>query len=149
MSFVVREGLTRSNDQEDDMSQIKTSNHITGLGTVGVPVADQERAVAFYRDKLGFEVRMDAPYGEGERWVEVAPRGAPTTLALVQSHDGYPAGIDTGLRLSTTDALADHSALRAAGVDADAEVIPYPVPMFVFRDPDGNVLYIVERPAEA
>jgi catechol 2,3-dioxygenase-like lactoylglutathione lyase family enzyme len=122
---------------------------ITRLSHATIWVLDQDEALAFYRDKLGFEVRMDAPYGEGERWVEVAPRGAPTTLALVQSHDGYPAGIDTGLRLSTTDALADHSALRAAGVDADAEVIPYPVPMFVLRDPDGNVLYIVERPAEA
>jgi hypothetical protein len=61
--------------------------------------------------------------------------------------EGSPAGIDTGVRLTTGDAYADHATLKAAGVDVDAEVLPQPVPMFTFRDPDGNRLYVVERPA--
>jgi len=128
------------------MTMAKT--HITDVGTVGIPVADQERALTFYRDTLGFEVRMDGTFGEGMRWIEVAPPGATTSLALAKAGDGLPAGVDTGVRLSTADARADHSALRDLGVDVDAEIIPFPVPMFTFRDPDGNRLYVVERSAE-
>ena len=48
---------------------------ITQLGRVMVPVADQDAAIAFYIDKLGFSLAADVPYGDGERWVEVAPPG--------------------------------------------------------------------------
>jgi catechol 2,3-dioxygenase-like lactoylglutathione lyase family enzyme len=123
-----------------------TTTHIRDVGTVGVPVSDQDRAVAFYRDKLGFEVRMDGSFGEGQRWIEIAPPGASTTIALVASGEDNPTGIDTGLRLTTDDAAADHATLRDRGVDVDEEVIPFPVPMFTMRDADANRLYIVERP---
>jgi catechol 2,3-dioxygenase-like lactoylglutathione lyase family enzyme len=129
-----------------DMSGTEGMTRITEVGTIGVPVTDQDRALEFYLEKLGFETRIDASYGEGERWVEVAPPGATTTIALVRSREGDPIGIDTQVRFSTENAEADHAALRARGVDADAEVMPYPVPMFSFRDPDGNRLLIVERP---
>ena len=128
------------------MSKTEMRTHITGVGTIGVPVIDQDRSLAFYVEMLGFETRMDAPFGEGQRWIEVAPPGSATTIALAQARDGFPAGVDTGLRLSTEDAAADHAALRERGVDVDPEIIPYPVPMFTFRDPDGNRLYVVERP---
>jgi catechol 2,3-dioxygenase-like lactoylglutathione lyase family enzyme len=119
---------------------------ITQVGTVGIPVTDQDRALAFYGSVLGFETRMDLAYGEGERWIEVAPPGASTSIALVRASGDRPAGVDTGVRLTTADAEADHAALRAAGVDADGELLRYPVPMFAFRDPDGNRLILVERP---
>jgi catechol 2,3-dioxygenase-like lactoylglutathione lyase family enzyme len=128
------------------MSTTETATHITDVGTVGIPVADQDRALEFYRDKLGFETRMDGSFGQGLRWIEVAPPHATTTIALVQSDESHPTGIDTGVRLSSEDAAADHLALRARGVDVDAEIIPYPVPMFTLRDPDANRLYLVERP---
>jgi hypothetical protein len=54
-------------------------------------------------------------------------------------------GIDTQVRLTTRDAAADHATLRARGVDADTEIMRYPVPMFVFRDADGNRFRIVQR----
>ena len=127
------------------MSETKTSTRITQVGTIGVPVADQDRALAFYLEKLGFEKRIDVPYGKGERWVEVAPPGAATTIALVRAREGDPTGIDTQVRFTTKDAEADHAALRARGVDVDPEVMRYPVPMFVFRDAEGNRLRIVER----
>jgi catechol 2,3-dioxygenase-like lactoylglutathione lyase family enzyme len=113
---------------------------ISQIWTVGVPVKDQDRALEFYTGKLGFEKRLDASYGEGQRWVEVGPPGGATTIALVQSDS---AGVDTQVRLTTNDAAAFHAALRAEGVDAD-DLIPYPVPMFPFRDADGNGLIIVE-----
>jgi catechol 2,3-dioxygenase-like lactoylglutathione lyase family enzyme len=130
------------------MDMTATTSHITQLGTVGIPVADQDRALAFYCDTLGFQTRMDVAFGEGERWVEVAPEGAATSIALVRPSDGSSTGIDTRVRLTTQDAAADHARLRDLGVDVDAELIPYPVPMFTFRDPDGNRLYIVERPRD-
>lgn len=81
--------------------------------TVALPVTDQDRAVEFYVGQLGFEKRRDVPFGPGVRWIEVAPPGAVTTIALV------PPGMPTGVRLATQDAEADHDSLRASGVDTD------------------------------
>jgi catechol 2,3-dioxygenase-like lactoylglutathione lyase family enzyme len=127
------------------MANTKAMTHITDVRTVGIPVADQEVALAFYVGKLGFEKGIDAQFGEGERWVEVAPPGASTTIALVHSRPGEPRGIDTGVRFTSEDVAADHAQLQGLGVDVDADVIPYPVAMFSFRDADGNRLVIVGR----
>jgi lactoylglutathione lyase len=118
---------------------------IVDVRTVGIPVADQDRALEFYVEKLGFAKRLDVPFGDGKRWIEVAPPRATTTIALVPSHEGVPAGVETGIRFTTQDADADNADLRARGVDAD-EVLRWPgaPPMFAFRDQDGNGLEIVE-----
>lgn len=114
---------------------------ITDVRTVAIPVADQQRARDFYAGALSFETRLEVPLGGG-RWVELAPAGATTSIALVT---GAATGVDTGIRFTTTDAAADHQALRDAGVDVD-ELLSYPgvPPMFSFRDPDGNRLYVVQ-----
>jgi catechol 2,3-dioxygenase-like lactoylglutathione lyase family enzyme len=120
--------------------------HITEIGTVIVPVGDQDKALEFYVGTLGFEKRLDAPFGPSGRWIEVAPVGAATTIALVPRQDGDSSGV---VSFTTTNADADHEALRARGVDADPEVMrmgEYVPPMFTFRDPDGNRFRIVERP---
>ncbi len=129
---------------ETHMSQRQLAP-ITGVRTVGIPVTDQDRALAFYAGTLGFETRLDMPMGGGRRWIEVAPVGAPVSLALEESHDGHPAGVETGVRLTTADVDATHAAMRSAGVDAD-EVLRWPgvPPMFAFRDQDGNGLEVVE-----
>jgi catechol 2,3-dioxygenase-like lactoylglutathione lyase family enzyme len=118
---------------------MRGTTRITGVGTVGVPVTDQDRAVEFYVGQLGFEKRRDMPFGDG-RWIEVAPPGATTTIALV------PAGVPAGIRLMTEDAGTDHADLRSRGVDTDPEVmrIPDAPAMFSVRDPDGNTLILVE-----
>ena len=61
-----------------------TPTTVTNLGVVMFTVADQDAAIAFYRDRLGWEVRGDTAFGEnGEhRWVEVAPPGSTARLAL-------------------------------------------------------------------
>jgi catechol 2,3-dioxygenase-like lactoylglutathione lyase family enzyme len=127
------------------VTTLKRKTAIQEVRTVGVPVTDQDRALAFYTDVLGFETKMDFRFGAGERWVEVAPPGGSTTIALMQSEpDGV--GVNTQVRLQSEDAGADHATLLAHGVDADRELIQYPVQMFSFRDPDGNRLVIVGRP---
>jgi catechol 2,3-dioxygenase-like lactoylglutathione lyase family enzyme len=129
------------------LAETETKTRITQVGTVIVPVSDQDRALEFYLDKLGFEKRTDVPYGEGERWVEVAPSGAATTIALVPPREGEPTGIETRVGFTTEDIDADHADLRARGVDVDEAVMrmgdPVP-PMFFFRDPDGNRFLIVQ-----
>jgi catechol 2,3-dioxygenase-like lactoylglutathione lyase family enzyme len=126
----------------------KTATRIKKVGTVVVPVSDSDRAIRFYTETLGFEKRMDVPFGEDYRWVEVAPAGAVTTIAIVPPPPGKPSGdTETGIALHTDDIDADHADLKAAGVDVDPEVSrmgdPVP-PLFWFRDPDGNTLMVVE-----
>jgi catechol 2,3-dioxygenase-like lactoylglutathione lyase family enzyme len=121
---------------------------IDRVGRVAVPVGDQDRALQFYTGKLGFSVTSDVAYADGSyRWVEVAPPGGGTTLAIVPPRPGGPIGIDTNVILTTVDVDAAHAALRDNGVDVDAEVSrmgdPVP-PMFWFRDQDENTLLLVE-----
>jgi catechol 2,3-dioxygenase-like lactoylglutathione lyase family enzyme len=129
------------------MAETTTRTHITQVGTVMVPVSNQDQALEFYIDTLGFEKRADTPYGAGDRWVEVAPEGAATTIALVPPREGDAVGIETRVGFTTEDVEADHASLTARGVDVDAEVMrlgdPVP-PMFFFRDPDGNSFLIVQ-----
>jgi catechol 2,3-dioxygenase-like lactoylglutathione lyase family enzyme len=119
---------------------------IDNVRAVGVPVTDQDRALEFYVHTLGFTKQMDAPIEQfGGRWIEVAPHGSATTIALTPAHEKAPAGVDTGIRFTTADAATLHAELSARGVDVDEllhwEGVP---PMFDFRDPDGNVLYVSE-----
>ena len=111
-------------------------NHFTGIRTVGVPVTDQDRAVTFYTETLGFELLMDAPLPQfGGRWIVVAP-----------ASEENPAGVDTGIRLSSPDAPAAHKHFLAEGIDT-GELLEWPgvPPMFSLRDQDGNRLYVSQE----
>ena len=126
----------------------KTATRINKVGTVVIPVSDQDRAIDFYVGTLGFDKRADVPFGDGYRWVEVAPAGTVTTIAIVPSPPGKPTGnVETGIGLHTHDIDALHADLKGHGVDVDDEVSrmgdPVP-PLFWFRDPDGNTLMVVE-----
>ena len=100
-----------------------TKTRIDKIGTVVVPVSDQDRAIEFYVDTLGFEKRTDMPFGNGYRWVEVAPANAATTIAIVPPPPGKPSGnAETGIALNTTDVDADYADLKSRGVDVDDEV---------------------------
>jgi catechol 2,3-dioxygenase-like lactoylglutathione lyase family enzyme len=127
----------------------QTTAHLKQMATVMVPVSDQDRALDFYVGKLGFEKRVDIPFGEGdaERWIEVGPPGAETSIALTPERGEWAVGRMTGVSLATADIDATHAHLRQAGVDADPEIMRAdgpPPPMFWFRDVDANQLLIVE-----
>jgi catechol 2,3-dioxygenase-like lactoylglutathione lyase family enzyme len=124
------------------------STRISKVVNVVVPVADVDRAIEFYTGPLGLEKRTDVPFGDQYRWVEVAPAGAETVIAIAPpGPDGQTGGRQTGISLQTDDIDALHAQLKAAGVDVDHEVSrmggPVP-PMFWLRDPEANVLLIVE-----
>ncbi|HTK65704.1 MAG TPA: VOC family protein [Pseudonocardia sp.] len=126
------------------------SDQSTGLNNIGVAmftVSDQDAALAFYTEKLGFEVRSDTRFGEnGEyRWLEVAPPGSVARLALNPPMQGEPGG--SGIGVETDDVLAEHRRLTAiGGIDLDPEPMETPgAPLlFMMRDPDGNHIAVVQ-----
>ena len=129
---------------------------ITHASTMYVPVSDQGAALAFYVDVLGFETRVDFEYGDGERWIEVVPHGAQTSIALTKSTEETPPGVETRLAWTVDDVDAAHAEFKEKGVDVDDAILRKgdPVkrwggallagtpPMFVLRDPDGNSFLI-------
>jgi catechol 2,3-dioxygenase-like lactoylglutathione lyase family enzyme len=144
------------------MIHSKNTTHIVQVSTVFVPVKDQDRALEFYVNTLGFEKRSDFTYGGGNRWVELAPAGSINAIALVPLGEGKSIGSDkTHCAFGTRNIEADHATLLANGVDIDATIarkgttraglistdvtITDPVPaQFCFRDPDGNRFLIVQ-----
>jgi catechol 2,3-dioxygenase-like lactoylglutathione lyase family enzyme len=130
---------------------VSATLHITEIGRVAIPAADQDRALDFYVGTLGFELRSDETFADGKmRWIEVALAGASTAIAIAPAMEGGPAAVDTGIVISSSDIEADHAALKSAGVDVDPEIARWghPVPpMFRLRDPGGNSLTIV-KPVE-
>ena len=119
------------------------------LATAMFTVSDQDAALAFYTDRLGWELRGDTSFGpEGEhRWIEVAPAGSTARLALNPPMGGEPGGSAIGVE--TADVLGEHARLSAlGGIDLDPEPMRMPgAPlMFGLRDPDGNHVWVVEAP---
>jgi lactoylglutathione lyase len=131
-----------------DPTQATTT--ISNIGVAMFTVSDQDAAVAFYTEKLGFELRSDSTFGEnGEmRWVEVAPPGSAARLALNPPMFDQPGGSTIGVE--TADVAGEHARLKAiGGVDVDPEpgATPGAPLMFMLRDPDGNTVVVVEAPA--
>jgi catechol 2,3-dioxygenase-like lactoylglutathione lyase family enzyme len=126
----------------------QTPTTVSNIGVAMFTVSDQDAALAFYTEKLGFEVRGDTRFGEdGEmRWVEVAPPGSRARLALNPPMADEPGGSSIGVE--TADVLGEHARLTAiGGIDLDPEPMRTPgAPlMFMLRDPDGNVVVVVEE----
>jgi catechol 2,3-dioxygenase-like lactoylglutathione lyase family enzyme len=132
----------------NDLTQAPTT--VNSIGVMMFAVADQDAAIAFYVERLGFELRADVRFGEhGEmRWVEVAPPGSTARLALNPPMGGEPGG--SGIGVETPDVLAEHRRLTAlGGIDLDPEPMRTPgAPLlFMLRDPDGNHIAVVEPAA--
>src|ERR1700680_2379653 len=121
---------------------------ISKVANVIIPVADQDRALKFYTELLGLDNRVDLLFGPATRWIEVAPPGADTPIAICPPGPNMtPGGKDTGISLQTDDIDAYHAQLKDRGVDVDAEISRFGdavPPMFWFRDPEGNTLLVVE-----
>lgn len=127
----------------------QATSHITSVGTVFVTVSDQDAAIDFYVNKLGFELRGDTAYGDGDRWVEVGPPGGETAVALVPPMDdgSTTPGGNLGFGYDTDDLEAAMTELRSRGVEfEEVPTMGGPVPpMAWFRDQDGNRVLLVQR----
>jgi lactoylglutathione lyase len=123
---------------------------LTNVGTITVHVTDQDKALAFYTEKLGFEARTDMPMGPDQRWIEVAPPGAQTRILLYKptpeapGADSYEVakakiGKNTGMVLEVDDIEATFAELKAKGVTIIDEATQQPWGWWgVFADQDGN-----------
>ena len=117
------------------------------IGTISLKVSDQDRALDFYVNTLGFEKRSDMPMSPEERWLTVAPPGAQTEMMLsTVSSDGRPGGF-LGYILHTDDMDATCATLTERGVTFT--VPPHDEPWgrwAQIADPDGNEFGIFAPP---
>jgi lactoylglutathione lyase len=123
---------------------------LTNIGTITVQVTDQDKALEFYTQKLGFEKRSDEPMGANQRWIEVAPPGAQTRILLYKATPEAPGaasyreaqaniGKPTGMVLEVDDIEATFAQLKANGVSIEQEPQKQPWGWWgVFADQDGN-----------
>lgn len=117
---------------------------ITSVKLVGVNVSDQERALDFYTNTLGFKIITNEPMGPNARWIEVSPPGAETHLAL-----WTPPGLEdrigtfSGIVFRCKDIQATYEELCKRGVEFTEEPRDQPGgTMAQFRDPDGNTFVL-------
>lgn len=119
---------------------------LTDILIVSVPVSDQDRAKRFYVDQLGFELVKDGPFemaGQHWRWIEVAPKGARTALALTTWWPNV--GPLAGMSIASTDIDTDYETLVARGVAFDGP--PFEslgMRIALFSDPDGNHWHLTQ-----
>lgn len=123
---------------------------INGIASVCIFVSDQDRAKAFYTEKLGFEVRKDYPMGSS-RWLAVAPHGAMTEVILYKMDENWPhyhsvQGKSQALTFDVTDMDAVYADLKSKGVVIASEPDKQPWGSFItIQDPDENSLMLVEQ----
>ncbi|GAA0917762.1 VOC family protein [Streptomyces thermoalcalitolerans] len=129
-----------------------------------IAVDDHDKALTFYRDVLGLEVRNDVEF-EGMRWVTVGSPLQPDVEIVLEPPAAHPdaspadkeamarllaKGMLRGVIFSTTDCDALFARVRKHGVDVVQEPMdqPYGVRDCAFRDPAGNLLRFMERPRD-
>lgn len=127
---------------------------ITYIHSSTVFVKDQEAALNFYVNTLGFEKRDDNEYdnpggGGRSRWLVVAPPGQKTGLALLRPQDvGQPEGHSgqSGLSFVTDDIDRTYQELSAKGVafSGPPQPMPWGAKATWFSDPDGNGFFLSE-----
>jgi catechol 2,3-dioxygenase-like lactoylglutathione lyase family enzyme len=144
-------------------TMVASGTLISGLDYVTVMVKDQDAALRFYTEVLGFEAGEDAHFGDGTRWLTVGPAGSPTRFALVadphaQEDEGGCCGSGgcgscgveyawTGMVLRTDNIQEAFESLKAKGVTFFHEPKQKPggITDTLFSDPDGNVFNLVQR----
>lgn len=123
---------------------------ITKIHSTTVEVSDQDKALDFYVNTLGWEKAMDSPMGPGMRWLTVVPPGATTQLVL--GHTSWFAGEQasrhpgkSGISLVADDIDATYETLKAKGVNfkGPVEMMPWGDKGVWFSDPDGNEFFLV------
>ena len=120
---------------------------ITKARAINIYVKDQERAVDFYVNKLGFEKLRDEPNGPDARWIEVAPPGAESVMILYT-----PPGLESriggfsNIVFDCDDMDATYEQMHSRGVvfSQPPEVQPWGMKMAIFKDIDDNEFVLVQ-----
>jgi predicted enzyme related to lactoylglutathione lyase len=119
---------------------MEIKNMIRGVKFVSIPVTDQDRALEFYTNKLGFKIMTDQPMGPGMRWIELGIAGAETRVVLFTppGHENRIGGF-SNIAFFTDNVERTAEELKAKGV----EFVQPPKKeswgtSAIFRDPDGN-----------
>ena len=120
---------------------------ITSVKFVSVPTRDQDRALSFYTEKLGFKVITDQQMGEGQRWIELQVSGTGTRLVLFtpEGYEDRVGGIFNGA-FACDNVEKTYEELRGRGVEFIAEPKHEPWgSMAILKDPDGNQIALSSR----
>ena len=113
------------------------------IEVISIPVSDQAASKEFYL-KIGFEIIIEAPMGNGTTWVQLGIPGQTTSITLVNWFPQMTPGSMQGLVLHTEDVEKEHASLKAMGVNIK-DIDPTPWGKFAtFYDPDGNSLVLRE-----
>lgn len=119
------------------------------IASATVSVNDQDVALDFYTNKLGFVKRADEDMGNGMRWLTVELPGTQTGIVLAKGYgSGNPVGSFTGMVLAADDIQATYEELAAKGVHFTEAPTRQPWGMMqaLFEDQDGNG-YVLVQPA--
>jgi lactoylglutathione lyase len=123
---------------------------LTRIATITVQVTNQDKALEYYTQKLGFEKRIDNPMGQDQRWIEVALPGTETRILLYKAtedapgSDSYQEAIDsigksTGIVMETDDIAGTFTRLKDNGVTILDEPSQQSYGWWgLFADQDGN-----------
>lgn len=116
---------------------------IRGIKFTSIPVTDQERALAFYTEKLGFRLLTDQPFNDKQRWLELGIPGADTRVVLFRFEGSLQPGSMMNLTFWTDDVEDTYRDLKEKGVEFTAEPTKQPWGTFcIFKDLDGNTFVI-------
>ena len=120
---------------------------VTSFEIVSVPVTDQQRAKRFYQEVVGLELVREEPMGPEMSWIQLAPKGCSTTIALVTWFETMKPGSLQGVMLNVSDIDQDHAELSARGLVL-TEIKQEPWGRYaMFSDPDGNGWILRQAPA--
>jgi predicted enzyme related to lactoylglutathione lyase len=127
---------------------------IKRIGHITILVKDQDEAMKFYAEKLGFKKCQDTIFGEGMRWVTVSPKNQPDleiTFVKADSKEklkslGKQAGDHVFLTLETDNCRRDYEAMKSRGVKFMGEPSKQPYGTeVVFEDLYGNLFDLIQR----
>jgi catechol 2,3-dioxygenase-like lactoylglutathione lyase family enzyme len=112
---------------------------IRGIKFASIPVTDQDRALAFYTEKLGFRLLTDQPFNDKQRWLELGIPGAESRVVLFRMDGGVQPGSMMNVTFWTDDVEGTYRELKGKGVEFAAEPTKQPWGTFaIFKDLDGN-----------
>ena len=112
---------------------------IRGVKFASIPVQDQDKAVAFYTEKLGFRIVTDQPFNKEQRWIELGIPGAETRVVLFRFDNGFKPGSQMNFTFWTDDVEGTIRDLKDKGVKITMEPTKADWgTSAAFQDVDGN-----------